>query len=58
MDGSLHNSEIVLILGIVMVIIVLILIGYKVVMYRRMQTEMKSEVVSTLDQYYRYMETL
>lgn len=27
-------------------------------MYRRMQNEMKGEVTSTLEQYYRYMETL
>jgi hypothetical protein len=37
MDGTLHNSEIFLILGIVMIIVVLILVGYKVIMYRRMQ---------------------
>ncbi len=37
MDGSLHNSEIFLIMGIVMIIVVLILIGYKVIMYKRMQ---------------------
>jgi len=38
MDGKLHNSEVFLILGIVMIIIVLILIGYKFIMYKRMQT--------------------
>ena len=37
MDGALHNSEIFLILGIVMIIIVLILVGYKIIMYKRMQ---------------------
>ena len=37
MDGALQNSEIFLILGIVMIIIVLILVGYKIIMYKRMQ---------------------
>lgn len=58
MDGALQNSEIFIILGIVLAIIVFILIGYKVIMYKRMQKEMKSEVASTLEQYYRYMDTL
>lgn len=58
LDGKLHSSEIFIILGIILIIVVFILIAYKYVMYRRMQKEMQGEVTSTLEQYYRYMETL
>ena len=44
--------------GIVAIIIVLILIVYKNMMKIRMRKEMRGEVKNTLEQYYRYMETL
>lgn len=37
LDDKLHSSEWFIILGVVLIIIVLILIAYKYVMYRRMQ---------------------
>jgi hypothetical protein len=47
-----------IIVGIVLIIIILVLVVYKVIMYKKMEKEMKFEVTSTLEQYYRYMETL
>ena len=58
LNGDLENSEVYIIVGVVLIIVVLILVGYRIIMHRRMQKEMKGEVTSTLEQYYRYMDTL
>jgi hypothetical protein len=58
LNGDLEKVDWFIILGFVIFIIVGVLIGYKIIMNRRMQKEMKSEVTNTLEQYYRYMDTL
>ena len=50
-------GQIFLIFGLVIIVLVLIMVGYRFFVHYRMKKEMKGDVDKTLQQYYRYMET-
>ena len=50
-------GQIFLIFGLVIIVLVLIMVGYRFFVHYRMKKEMKGDVDRTLQQYYRYMET-